>query len=228
MSKGSLRRHSSNHKNIKNSNRRKCVKRAEVSRATVGRVPIYLNYLKNTFLDTDNISATTLAKRLGLGEVQVRKDLSALSGAGRPKLGYNIQELITALETFIASDKNQCIILVGAGKLGRALLDYGGFGEYGLEIVAAFDIAVEKTERSPSGKPIYPIQYLDDFCREHTVRIGVVTVPAESAQTVCDSLVRNGVLGIWNFAPCHLCAPPGVLVQNEDMGVSLAYLNHRI
>lgn len=204
------------------------MKRAEISRATVGRAPIYLNYLKNTFHNTDNISATTLAKRLGLGEVQVRKDLSALSGAGRPKLGYDIRELIASLETFIATDKNQEVILVGAGKLGRALLDYGGFGEYGLEISAAFDIAVTEPETSPSGKPIYPISSLDDFCRKHTVRIGVITVPAASAQDVCDSLLRNGVRGIWNFAPCQLCVPPEIPVQNENMGVSLAYLNHRI
>ena len=105
------------------------MKQTEVSRATIGRIPLYLRYLKNKPHTAKNISATTLARELGLGEVQVRKDLGIVSGAGRPKTGYNIEALISALERFLSRDEENSVVIVGAGKLGRALLDYGGFKE---------------------------------------------------------------------------------------------------
>lgn len=114
------------------------MKRIDLPRATIGRIPIYVRYLKDLQKNepqTENISATALARALGLGEVQVRKDLSALCGAGRPKTGYRIDTLLRSLSAFLSPDKNAGVVLVGAGKLGRALLDYGGFAEYGLDIL---------------------------------------------------------------------------------------------
>lgn len=203
------------------------MKQVEVSRATIGRIPTYLKYLKNTEHGTENISATTLARELGLGEVQVRKDLSAVSGAGRPKTGYNKSQLIAALEKFLSADKNSNVVIVGAGKLGRALLDYGGFHDYGLEIVAAFDIAVTQPEVSNSGKPIYSMECLDEFCASNNVKIGIITVPADVAQKVCDRFLKNGIQAIWCFAPCTLDVPTGFPVQYENMALSLAYLNKK-
>ena len=112
--------------------------------------------------------------------------------------------------------------------LGRALLDYGGFADYGLEIAAAFDIAVDESFRSNSGKPIYPMERFDDFCKNHPVKIGIITVPAPQAQQVCDRLVQGGIRAIWCFAPCALCVPPEIPVQYENMALSLAYLNKKI
>ena len=205
------------------------MKRVEVSRATMGRIPTYLNYLKNINHYTENISATALAKELGLGEVQVRKDLGAVSGAGRPKTGYPVDKLIEELEAFLGCDQQRDnVVIVGAGKLGRALLDYRGFADYGLEIAAAFDIAVIQEERSNSGKPIYSMERFDDFCKNHPVKIGIITVPAAHAQEVCDRFLQNGIQAIWCFAPCTLCVPPEIPVQYENMALSLAYLNKKI
>ena len=204
------------------------MKQAEVSRATIGRIPTYLKYLKDKALKTENISATTLAKELGLGEVQVRKDLGAVSGAGRPKTGYNVSELIAVLEKFLAHDENSNVVIVGAGKLGRALLDYGGFRDYGLDIMAAFDKAVDTPEKSNLGKPVYSMDMLDDFCKENNIRIGVIAVPAQSAQEVCDRFIKNGIKAIWCFAPCTLDVPDNIPVQYENMALSLAYLNKKI
>lgn len=204
------------------------MKQIEVSRATMGRLPTYLRYLKSTELYTENISATALAKELGLGEVQVRKDLGTVSGAGRPKTGYNVSELIGAIEKFLNHQNNSNVVIVGAGKLGRALLDYGGFKEYGLEIMAAFDIAVTEPEKSNLGKPIYSMNLLDDFCKENKIRIGVIAVPANSAQEVCDRFVKNGIRAVWCFAPCTLSVPDNIKVQYENMALSLAYLNKKI
>ncbi|MBE6851877.1 MAG: redox-sensing transcriptional repressor Rex [Ruminococcus sp.] len=204
------------------------MKQIEISRATMGRIPIYLKYLKDTDLCTENISATALAKGLGLGEVQVRKDLGAVSGAGRPKTGYNVSELINVLENFLGRNENSSVVIVGAGKLGRALLDYSGFQEYGLDIMAAFDAAVSEPEKSNLGKPIYSMDALDSFCKENNIRIGVIAVPAHSAQEICDRFIRNGIRAIWCFAPCVLSVPPEIPVQYENMALSLAYLNKKI
>ncbi len=204
------------------------MKQIEVSRATMGRLPVYLKYLKNTDPSTENISATALAKELGLGEVQVRKDLGAVSGAGRPKTGYRISELIEVLEKFLGHNENGNVVIVGAGKLGRALLDYGGFRDYGLDIMAAFDKAVNAPETSNLGKPVYSMDMLDGFCRENNIRIGVIAVPAHSAQEVCDRFIKNGIRAIWCFAPCTLTVPDDIPVQYENMALSLAYLNKKI
>lgn len=204
------------------------MKQIEVSRATMGRLPVYLEYLKSTESGTENISATALAKELGLGEVQVRKDLAAVSGAGRPKTGYNVSELISVLEKFLGRNDSSNVVIVGAGKLGRALLDYSGFKDYGLEIMAAFDKEVNEPEKSKQGKPVYSMDLLDDFCKENNIRIGVIAVPASSAQEVCDRFVKNGIRAVWCFAPCSLTVPDGIPVQYENMALSLAYLNKKI
>ncbi len=194
----------------------------------MGRIPVYLKYLKDTDHGVENISATALAKALGLGEVQVRKDLGAVSGAGRPKTGYNIAKLISTLESFLGLDDISRVVIIGAGKLGRALLDYGGFKDYGLEILAAFDKAVSETEYSKSAKPIYPMSELDDFIKANGVRIGVIAVPAAVAQEVCDRIVSAGVRAVWCFAPCTLSLPERIPVRYENMALSLAYLNKQI
>lgn len=200
--------------------------RIEVSRATIGRIPIYLKFLKETNHLTENISSTAIAKQLGLGEVQVRKDLSALCGAGRPKTGYNIDGLIKSLEGFLGTGTK--VVLAGAGKIGRALYGYNGFSQYGLDIVAAFDINVKSEEKSGEGKPIYSMTCFKDFCMENNIEIGIIAVPAESAQSVCDLMTQSGIRAIWCFAPCKLRADGGVVVQYENMAQSLAYLANSI
>lgn len=200
---------------------------SEVSRATLGRIPVYLKYLKGLPPEVENISATAIAKALGLGEVQVRKDLGAISGAGKPRIGYQAAELAKSLAHFLEA-KSGGAIIIGAGKLGRALLDYGGFSEYGLEILAAFDLAVTAPGQSDSGKSILPMQALESFCQMQKVQIGIIAVPVSSAQTVCDRLAENHIRAIWSFAPCQLAVPPDTVVQYENMALSLAHLHAQI
>lgn len=207
------------------------MKKVEVSRATLGRIPAYIRFLKNLrdmSQEGENISATALARQMGLGEVQVRKDLGAVSGAGRPKTGYNISELISALESFLVQGNAKQVVLVGAGKIGRALLDYTGFSDYGLSIVAAFDTAFNKAIESKSGKPIYPMNEFEEFCRDNKIEIGIIAVPSSSAQEVCDLMVKSGIRGIWCFAPQKLSVSEDVVVQYENMALSLAYLSKNI
>ena len=197
----------------------------EISKATLKRLPTYLSYLKALPSEASaNISATALAAGLHMGEVQVRKDLALVSDGGRPKIGYNREHLIADIENFLGYGNSNDAVLIGAGKLGRALLGYGGFAEYGLNIVAAFDANDTLIGTTNGGKPIMHLSRLGEVCQRYKIKIGIITVPAEYAQGVCDLLIENGILAIWNFAPKHLNVPDGILVQNENMAASLALL----
>ncbi len=197
----------------------------EISKSVLKRLPGYLAYLKSV---PDNaspyISATALANALGMGEVQVRKDLAMVSDGGRPKIGYQRLALIDDIEQFLGYDNTTDAVLIGAGKLGQALLGYGGFEAYGLNILAAFD-ANPCAASSDSGQPILHIDQLESFCRVNKVLMGIITVPAAYAQEVCDMLISCGIKAIWNFAPTHLEVPSNILVQNENMATSLAVLS---
>ena len=201
----------------------------KISNSVLKRLPVYLAYLKALPDDApENISATTLAAALSMGEVQVRKDLALVSDGGRPKVGYQRVSLISDIEQFLGYDNTNDAVLIGAGKLGRALLGYSGFSEYGLNIVAAFDACDALLGTDESGKPILPMRDLGRLCAHHKILIGIITVPAAQAQTVCDELIANGIKAIWNFAPTHLDVPEGILVQNENMATSLAVLSKHL
>lgn len=201
------------------------MERREISKSVLKRLPGYLNYLKNIPENASPyISATALANALGMGEVQVRKDLAMVSDGGRPKIGYLRQSLIEDISQFLGYDNTTDAILVGAGKLGQALLGYGGFDAYGLNILAAFDTN-PTAEVTQEGKPIYPMEQLESFCRNNNVLMGIITVPDKNAQVVCDTLIRCGIKAIWNFAPVYLEVPANILVQNENMATSLAVLS---
>jgi len=201
------------------------MERKEVSKSVLKRLPGYLAYLKGLPENASPyISATALAAALGMGEVQVRKDLAMVSDGGRPKIGYLRERLMDDIEQFLGYDNTTAAVLIGAGKLGQALLGYSGFGEYGLNILAAFDTA-PAMERTEEGKPIYHISQLESFCRTHKVLMGIITVPQDYAQQVCDQLIGCGIKAIWNFAPVHLDVPDNILVQSENMATSLAVLS---
>ena len=201
------------------------MERKEISKAVLKRLPGYLAYLKGIQDPaTPYISATALANALGMGEVQVRKDLAMVSDGGRPKIGYLRESLIEDIEQFLGYDNTTDAVLIGAGKLGLALMGYTGFQEYGLNILAAFD-RDPKISHTEEGRPVYHIDQLERFCRTHKVLMGIITVPDAAAQEVCDKLIACGIKAIWNFAPAHLEVPEKILVQTENMATSLAVLS---
>ena len=197
-----------------------------IPKATLGRLPQYLEYLKSLPEIRRTISATAIAKALSLGDVQVRKDLASVCGAGKPKIGYETDKLITDIESHLGYERLTNAVLVGAGKLGRALLDYDGFEDFGVKIVAGFDC--NETVLTKGTKDILPIRDIEVYCREHDVKLGIITVGQGSAQDVCDKLVESGIKAIWNFAPVTLNVPNGVLLKQENLALSLAYLKGQI
>ena len=197
-----------------------------ISTQTLRRLPYYLNYLVSSEQDSEGyVSAATVAAAMNLNEVQVRKDLATVCQArGVPKKGFPVSDLIEGLRDCLGQNNVNDAILVGAGNLGRALLSYKGFEQYGLNIVAAFDLK----EGDANGKKIFTLDKLPDIIDRLGIKIAVITVPGDAAQQVCDILTENGILAVWNFAPAHLKVPDGVLVQNENMASSLAVLSNHL
>ena len=194
-----------------------------ISKATLGRLPVYLQFLRT--VKGRHISAAAMARALGLGEVLVRKDLNLVCGQGKPKTGYETDTLRGSITAALGIQSVTEAVLVGAGKLGTALMDYSGFLDYGLEIIAAFDQDEEKSTKGVGSKPVYPMEELRRFCLLHDVKIGIITVPSDAAQSVCDQLVDSGIEAVWNFSQVMLTVPEGVAVQNENLALSLAHLN---
>ena len=186
---------------------------------------MYLDYIYEN-VSTETVSAASIARGLSLGEVQVRKDLSLVCDAGRPKIGYRTELLLQALEGVLGVERVTPTVIVGAGKLGRALYDFEGFSTFGIVISAAFDSRPVRIGNET--KKIYPIEELHDYCRAHDIRVGVLTVPAASAQSVCDRMVESGITAIWNFAACKLRVPDTVIVRNENLALSLAHLKMQL
>ena len=192
-----------------------------VSVRTIKRLPLYLRILKSKRDENVlNISSTTIANELGLNSIQVRKDLAIVSKEdGRPGVGFEVNKLINDINDYLDLNKPKNVIIIGAGRLGQALLNYNQF-ENEINIVKAFDIDNTKC----NGKNILNISLLPEVVKQEDVHIGIITVPVVAAQEVCDLMVPNGIKSIWNFAPINLSKPKDVFIRNEDLSASLAVL----
>jgi redox-sensing transcriptional repressor len=190
---------------------------------------MYLTYLKSLPKDgISNISATAIANDLELNDVQVRKDLAAVGEGGRPKIGYVINELINEIEAYLGYKNYDSAVLVGISNLGRALLNYEGFPKQNMNIVVAFDIDDKMVGTKINGKHVLSVQRLENLCSRMKIKLGIITVPDYEAQQICDSLVRAGVIAIWNFTPAKLHAPDNVMILDEQFGESLSELLRHI
>ena len=201
-----------------------------MSQATLIRLPKYYRYLKEKLKEgIENISSTVISLDLKLSSIQIRKDLALVSDiAGKPKTGFNTKELIISLEKFLGYDNTNQAVLVGVGKLGEALLSYDGFNNYGLNIVMAFDKNEKLYDKNINGKYILPLEKMENLIKRLNIHMGIITVPVESAQEICDAMVKSGIKAIWNFAPTHLNVPENIVIKSEDMAESLAILSNKL
>lgn len=198
--------------------------------STLKRLPFYLDVLKKKRQQGEQyISSSQIAKELDLNDVQVRKDLATASKlGGKPKVGYEIDELIDDIYSYLGCNRIDKAVLVGVGSLGRALLGYNGFGDYGLKIIESFDSYSSIVGSEIHGVKVSSMNKLEDTIKAENVRIGIITVPANVAQDVCNQLVKAGCKAIWNFAPTKLSVPNDVVIQNENMASSLAILSRHL
>lgn len=188
--------------------------------SVLNRLPDYLHFVKY-MSKAEYVSSAAVAKALNLGEVQVRKDLQMVSGAGKPKVGYVRTELVSHLEAALDIHTPVSAVLVGVGHLGKALLYHDGFAEFGINIVGAVDIEDKPLH---GGRKVIPPSALNEFCHDNNVTIGIITVPESQAQIVADELVTAGVKAIWNFAPTVLKVPDDITVKNANLARELAVL----
>lgn len=201
--------------------------KSDIPVACLQRLPIYLNFLK-TLPAEGNISSGAIARALNLGEVLVRKDLAYTSAQGRTRVGYDVKELYAALESYLGCNDKKTAVIFGAGGLGSALLAYGGFKNYGIEIAAAFDNDKAKIGTYVGGKPVYSVENAGAELKNMNVKLAVLCVPARAAQEVARIIIDSGVPAILNFAPVQITAPPQVTVRNIDVAANLAILSSMI
>lgn len=197
---------------------------------TLRRLPIYYQYLKKVQVTqgSDYISTTKIGNDLNILPIQVRKDLEVTEAVGKPKLGYDIAELMRTIEGFLGWNNSTDGYLVGVGNLGSALLGYQGFKEYGLNIIAAFDTDRNKIGTEIHGTKIFPVEKLPDMIKRMGIHIGILTVPGTSAQEITDMMVKAGIYAIWNFSPIKVNVPSHVIVQHENLASSLVVLSKKL
>ncbi len=186
-----------------------------VTKKVYERLPIYLDYL--TKIQSGTISSTIIARNLNLGEVQVRKDLALVSGQGRPKIGYLRIDLIQDLRRYLGLDHTNKAIVIGFGRLGKALYEHKEFNEFGVKIVQAFDINTEE-------ELVEPMDKIKSYCDINHIKFAILTVPNQAAQDIANQLVECGILGIWNFTSVRLDLPEHIIIQNENLATSFAVL----
>ena len=202
----------------------------KIIKTVLSRLPLYYNFLLEKRKENYKyISSTVIAKSLKLNNIQVRKDLACVSSqSGKPRMGFEIEVLINDIEEVLGFNNLDEVVLVGAGRLGRTLLSYQGFIDYKLNIVAGFDTSFELVGMQVNNKPILHIDKLVSIVKRLNIKIGIITVPKESAQEVCDIMVKSGIKVIWNFAPVHLEVPDGIIIKHENLAVSLALLTQKL
>jgi len=192
---------------------------------TIRRLSLYLRTLR--FMEKSGvqvISSERLTRHLHVTGAQARKDLTYFGSFGQPGVGYNIHRLRTKIEGILGLDRKWNVILVGCGKLGTALLAYPGFRRFGFKITAAFDNNPAKVGRVIGGLTVLPNREMEDFIRKNSVKVAIVTVPAEAAQEIARRLVRGGVSAILNFAPRYLSIPENIRIKSVDMAMELESL----
>ena len=200
-----------------------------IPRPSLRRLPIYYRHLiKMAERQVPYVSSRELGLNAGVPASQVRKDLSYLHEYGRPGVGYDTKALAGYLEDFLGLANDKEAILVGVGNLGRALALYPGFAQYGLQIIALFDIDPAKVGQLVGDREVLPMFRLVDLAQRLKVQMGIIAVPPDAAQEVASAMVAGGIRVIWNFAPCKLTVPAEVLVKNEDLAAELAALSHHI
>jgi redox-sensing transcriptional repressor len=196
--------------------------RRELSERQVARLSVYRRLLQTIPAgDRTTIYSHTLAELCRSTAAQVRRDLMTIGFTGSPARGYHVSQLVDAIGRFLDAPGGQRAALVGVGNLGRALLDYFTTWRPQLRIVAAFDVDPRRVNRVVLRCRVWSLEKLGEIVRRERITVGVITVPAEAAQSVADAMLDAGIRGFLNFAPTLLRLPPGAHVEEMDIGTSM-------
>lgn len=202
----------------------------KISEAVVRRLPIYLRFLNELNMkNIQTVSSQELGQKLDMNPAQIRKDLSYFGEFGKKGIGYDVPFLIEKIRHILKLDQKVHVALVGAGNLGHALCNYNTYQKDNMKIVAVFDNAEHKVGSRINNLIVQPMRELVDTVREKQIRVGIITVPAQEAQSVADEFVKSGVEAILNFAPIIIKVPPHIRIHHADFTTelhSLAYYLH--
>lgn len=202
-------------------------KNSKISMAVIRRLPKYYRYL-GELLDKDinRISSQELSSLTGFTASQIRQDLNNFGGFGQQGYGYNIEDLHSQLGKILGLSREYNAVLVGAGNLGQAVANYKGFRDAGFKLLALFDKNPKMIGLKIRDIEIKDVDDLDRFIAENNIEIGIITTPKEYAQEIADIFIKNGIKGIWNFAPWDLRVPEEVVVENVHLNESLFTLSY--
>ena len=197
-----------------------------IADSTVRRLSAYLRFLEDfEARGLTTISSEELANRGGTTSAQVRKDLSFFGSFGKRGLGYSVPELAGRLREILGLGREWRVVIIGAGKIGAALVQYRGFRQRGFTILAAYDNNPDKIGKQLEGLPVRDIQHLERDIARDKPDIVVLTAPGEEAQALVNRVAKAGIKAILNFAPAQLHAPPDVAIKNVNMAMELEGLS---
>jgi len=201
----------------------------KISDSTVRRLALYLRFLEHSAAQgLVTISSAELARRGGTTSAQVRKDLSFFGSFGKRGFGYSVPELAARIRDILGLKRAHRVVLVGAGKMGGALLHYRGFRQHGFDVTAVYDTDPKKIGARSNGLVVRDVRQLEADLKKEPTDIAILVTPAEAAQDVADRLVRAGVKAILNFAPVPLAVPADVAVQSVNMALELETLSYAL
>ena len=201
----------------------------KISSAVIKRLPRYYRYLSELLeKGIDRISSHELSKKMNVTASQIRQDFNNFGGFGQQGYGYNVSFLHDEIGKILGLEHNYNVIIVGAGNLGQALANYGGFTKLGFQMAAIFDINPEKIGKTINGIPVYSIDEIETFIQKHSVDIAALTLPKDQASKIAGYLAEVGVEAFWNFASTDLKVPSHVVVENVHLAESLMRLSYRL
>jgi len=196
---------------------------------TIRRLPWYLSYVKMLDkLHVEYVSSTQISKELNVQSSQIAKDLSFLNLRGKTRIGYEVSGLVQVLEDFLGFNKQHDAVVIGTGSLGTALMQDHGLENYGLNIVAGFDVRNEVIGTTIGGLPVYDVKDLSSWQRQHGVSIAILTVSVDHAQEAASAAIDSGVTALWNFTPYRIKAPEDVIIANTSIYAHLAIIYNRM
>ena len=201
----------------------------KVPEPTLRRLPWYLAFVKLLRGKGETmVSSTQISKEINVDASQIAKDLSFVNVAGKTRVGYEIDALVDELNDFLGFTSPHKAFIFGVGSLGAALLQDTGLRQYGLDIVAGFDVREDLDGEKINGIPVFHIRHFQTQQKRWNATIGILTVPVDKAQEVADEIVAGGIRGLWNFTPFRIRVPEHIVIQNTSIYAHLAVMFNRL
>lgn len=201
----------------------------KIPEPSLRRLPGYLSYCKSLSINgAIYVSSSQIAAAFNMDATLVTKDIAHTGVKGRTKIGYEIEALTNAIIDFLDFNVKENAYIFGIGNLGKALINYDGLSQYGLKIVAGFDVKKELVNSNINSVPIFNVNDFQNLHKTLNAKIGIITTPESSAQETADTLIGSGIKAIWNFTPTAIKVPENIIIENNSIYSDLAVIFNRL